>query len=108
MRAYFTDGERISDRETLARLGGEAGLDPEEVRATLAGDTYAREVRADEEEARALGINGVPFFVLGGRYAVSGAQPAEVLLGALGQAWGALKPETVYADGAACGPEGCA
>jgi predicted DsbA family dithiol-disulfide isomerase len=47
----------------------------------------ANEVRADEREAAELGITGVPFFVLGRRYAVSGAQPAELLLQALRQAW---------------------
>ena len=46
----------------------------------LATDAYAEEVRADEDDARELGITGVPFFVIGGRYAVSGAQPAELLL----------------------------
>ncbi len=43
-------------------------------------------MRADEQEARELGINGVPFFVIDERFAVSGAQPAELLLGALKQA----------------------
>jgi predicted DsbA family dithiol-disulfide isomerase len=90
LRAYMTEGEPIGDREALARLGGEAGLDATEVRDMLAGDGQAREVRADEDEARALGIGGVPFFVLAERYAVSGAQPAELLLDALTQAWSEL------------------
>jgi predicted DsbA family dithiol-disulfide isomerase len=109
LRAYMTEGEAIGDPETLARLAGEAGLDPEEVRAMLASDAYVKDVRQDEEEARQLGISGVPFFVLGGRYAVSGAQPAELLRGALARAWEDLElPPAVFAEGEACGPEGCA
>lgn len=106
---YMTEGAPIGDPETLVRLAGEAGLDPEEVRAALAGDAYARDVRQDEDEATELGIRGVPFFVLGGTYAVSGAQPTEVLLGALERAWKdvvAAKPQLV-AEGAVCGPDGC-
>jgi predicted DsbA family dithiol-disulfide isomerase len=109
LRAYMTEGEPIGDPETLIRLAAEAGLDAEEVRATLAGDGCAREVHEDEDEARQLGISGVPFFVLDGRLAVSGAQPAALLLRALTQAWSEIeaKPET-FAEGAVCGPDGCA
>jgi predicted DsbA family dithiol-disulfide isomerase len=108
LRAYMTEGAPIGDPETLVRLAAEAGLDAEEVRAALASDAHAADVRADEDEARELGINGVPFFVLGGKYAISGAQPAELLSRALTQAWKELesRPE-VLAEGAACGPDGC-
>jgi predicted DsbA family dithiol-disulfide isomerase len=105
----MTEGEAIGDREVLVRLASEAGLDASEVRAVLASDQYASEVREEEEAARRMGISGVPFFVLAGKYAVSGAQPAEVLLGALNQAWASLpSPVEVIAEGAVCGPEGCA
>ncbi len=108
LRAYMTEGELISDPETLVRLAGEAGLDPEEVRALLASDANVKQVREDEDEARKLGIGGVPFFVMGGKYAVSGAQPTEVLLRALQRAWDDLGARpVVYAEGAACGPDGC-
>ena len=108
LAGYMTEGEPIGDPEALVRMAGEAGLDVDEVRGVLAGDAFAREVRADESEASELGIRGVPFFVLGGRYAISGAQPAEVFEGALARAWSELKdaPE-VFAEGAVCGPEGC-
>lgn len=89
MRAYFEEGEPISDPETLVRLGAEAGLDPEEARTVLAGDAYAAEVRDDEAVARGFGITGVPFFVLDRRLGVSGAQSSDVLLSALRQAWDA-------------------
>jgi predicted DsbA family dithiol-disulfide isomerase len=88
MRAYFTEGEAISDRETLIRLVAELGIDPAEAREALELDRFAEDVRADEELAAQIGIRGVPFFVLDRRYGVSGAQPPEALLQALDQAWG--------------------
>ena len=87
MRAYFTEAEPIGDIEALARLAVEAGLDAHAAHALLAGDAHADAVRADEQLAQQLGITAVPFFVLDRRYGVSGAQPAEILLGALQQAW---------------------
>jgi predicted DsbA family dithiol-disulfide isomerase len=87
LRAYFTEGEPIGDPERLVALAAEAGLDAGEARAMLEGDAYAEAVREDEQIARQIGIHGVPFFVFGRRYGVSGAQPTEVLLGALEQAW---------------------
>jgi predicted DsbA family dithiol-disulfide isomerase len=108
LRAYFTEGEPIGEPETLVRLAAETGLDADEIGAALASDAHAGEVRADEEEAGALGITGVPFFVLGGRYAVSGAQPAAVLLGALEKASSAGETPDDLEAGAVCGPEDCA
>jgi predicted DsbA family dithiol-disulfide isomerase len=107
MRAYLTEGELISEHAVLERLAGEVGLPAAETRELLAGDARAVEVRDDERTAAALGINAVPFFVVDRRVAVSGAQPAEVLLELLRQA----RPETpavpVLATGEACGPDGC-
>ncbi|MGO9832792.1 MAG: DsbA family oxidoreductase [Polyangiaceae bacterium] len=106
LRAYMTEGEPIGEPEVLVRLGGEAGLDTGEIRRVLAGDAYAEAVRDDEETARQLGISGVPFFAIAGRYGVSGAQSAEALLEVLAQAWAEQSgPEIV--EGAVCGPAGC-
>jgi predicted DsbA family dithiol-disulfide isomerase len=99
LRAYFTEGRALSDPDTLVELAGEAGLDTEAARAALADGSHADEVRAEEREAAQLGVTGVPFFVLGRRYAVSGAQPAELLLQALERAFA----ETVTEAGAAAG-----
>jgi predicted DsbA family dithiol-disulfide isomerase len=110
LRGYLCEGEAIGEPEVLIRLAAEVGLDADRVRATLASDAFSSEVRAEEAQARELGIQGVPFFVLGGRYAVSGAQPAELLLQALNQARQELAKEpgqAEYAEGAACGPDGC-
>jgi predicted DsbA family dithiol-disulfide isomerase len=87
MQAYFSEREAIGDPDTLQRLAVEAGLPAEEVREVLEGERYADAVRADERAATQIGVRGVPFFVLGRKYGVSGAQPAEVLLQALQQAW---------------------
>ena len=87
LRAHFAEGADLSDREKLAGLLSEVGVPAERVHATLAGDEYADAVRADIEEAHALGVSGVPFFVLDRRYGISGAQPAELFLGALRQAY---------------------
>ncbi len=106
LRAYMTEGEAIGDRETLVRLAGEAGLDPDEVRGLLASDGHADAVREDEAAARQLGITGVPFFVIDRKYAVSGAQPAEVLATVLNRALDEQPAE--FPDGAVCGPDGCA
>jgi predicted DsbA family dithiol-disulfide isomerase len=109
LRAYMTEGQAIGDPAVLLTLAREAGLDEQEARDVLDGDRYTAEVRADEVLARQLGISGVPFFVLAGRLGVSGAQPADVLLGALDKAWAEFaKPELEpFEEGAACGPDGC-
>jgi len=86
-RAYFTEQRSVFDRDSLVTLAGEAGLDESEARDVLERDAYVDAVNADVLEARALGVSGVPFFVLGGRYGVSGAQATEVFTEALTKAW---------------------
>jgi len=107
MRAYFSEGELVSDHATLARLAAEAGLPAEEVREVLASDRYAAEVREDEHTAGALRINAVPFFVVDRRIGASGAQSPEVLLELLEQARPAEPAIPVVAGGETCGPDGC-
>ena len=109
LRAYLEDGEPIGDVATLTRLAAEAGLAAGEAADVLAGDRYADAVRADEAQARAYGISGVPFFVVDGAYGVSGAQPPEALLEVLNTAWSAAHPLTMVggaADG--CTDDSCA
>ncbi len=114
LRAYFTEGEAVADRDTLVRLAADAGLDADEVRAALESQAYLSAVRFDEQEAAAYGISGVPFFVIDRKYGVSGAQPPAALLQVLEQAWAESHPAatllTVGGDGSeasACGPDGC-
>lgn len=108
MRAYLTEGKAIGEPEVLRELAREVGLEDAEVGELFDGDRYATEVRQDEAIARELGITGVPFFVMAGRLGVSGAQPADVLLGALDRAWSELRsPVEPIVEGAVCGPDGC-
>ncbi len=85
-RAHFTEQRSIFDHGSLTALAAEAGLDPDEVTRVLSGTEYADDVRADNEQARAYGATGVPFFVLDNRFGVSGAQPTEVFAEALQRA----------------------
>jgi len=87
LRAHFTEGADLSDPETLVRLAGQAGVDPDRAREVLAGTEYADAVRADIELAQAFGATGVPFFVIDRKYGISGAQPAEAFLQALRTAY---------------------
>lgn len=112
MRAYFAEGRAIGDRETLADVATEIGLDRDEVVAALESDDYGNHVRSDEATATMLGITGVPFFVFDRKYGVSGAQPVDVLAQALETAWSTRheRPEPVAASagcGGGCGSGGC-
>ena len=86
LSAQLEQGEVLDDPETLVRLGSQVGVPADEIRDVLAGDAYAGAVQADIDEARALGIGGVPFFVIDRRFGISGAQPSELFLEALNQA----------------------
>ena len=97
LRAYFTEGELMSDHDTLVRLAVEVGLDEQEVRELLAGDRYADEVRADERTAGELGISAVPTFVVDRKLGASGAQPPEALLDLLRQGWAKRSPASALA-----------
>jgi predicted DsbA family dithiol-disulfide isomerase len=115
LKAHFVDGEAVGETDTLVRLATEVGLDADAVGSLLDTDDLTDAVRADEAEARALGISGVPFFVIDRRYGVSGAQPSEHLLQALETAWADSHPLAMVNAGAAtdanadvCGPDGCA
>ena len=85
-RAYFTEGRSVFERDALVALATEVGLDAAETAQALDSGTFAESVRADLQAASALGVQGVPFFVLDGRYGVSGAQPVETFIEALERA----------------------
>ncbi|MHB1835553.1 MAG: DsbA family oxidoreductase [Solirubrobacteraceae bacterium] len=89
MRAHFTDGELVSDHETLVRLAAEVGRPGEEVIEMLASDRFAAEVRDDERTASELGISAVPTFVVDRAMGASGAYPPDALLELLRRGWAA-------------------
>ncbi len=106
---HFERGKDIGNAEYLSELGQALGIQDDEVAELFTTDKYADDVRHDFEEARALGITGVPFFVIDRKFGLSGAQPAETFTAALNQAWQETQPLVlVTADGEACGPDGCA
>lgn len=78
--AHHTDAEDLSDPAVLARLAGEAGMDPVAVESRLRAGSDEAEVTAMIAAARASGISGVPYFIVGGRYGLSGAQPVATLV----------------------------
>lgn len=87
-RACWAEARDTGDPGVLEELGEEAGMDAGRVRAILAGDAYAADVRAEERAAHEAGITAVPTFVLDGRLVVAGAQPPEVLAQAVRHAAG--------------------
>jgi predicted DsbA family dithiol-disulfide isomerase len=87
LKAYFTEGEDIGDRETLVRLAGEAGLPHEEAQSMLDKGEFATTVRGEEERAIQLGIQGVPFFLMKDKYGMSGAQSKDTFLQILRKVW---------------------
>jgi predicted DsbA family dithiol-disulfide isomerase len=86
-KAEFTDGLNVGDHEVLADLAAEIGLDRTEAVEVLTTGAYEKEIRADLEQARQIGINGVPFFVFDGKRGLSGAQPIETFRKALDITW---------------------
>lgn len=108
LTAYLSEGEAVGAGPTLRRLAVAVGLPGDTVDEVLDGDRYAEAVRADEQQAMAYGITGVPFFVIDRRIGVSGAQPSEVLWQAFEQARHAAPVSTRRASHAGHDPRACA
>jgi len=85
-RAYFLEGRYVGDREELVRLAQAAGYDPADARVFLDSDEMKDAIADADRRARTMGISGVPFFIFGGKTALSGAQEPEALLDAIAQA----------------------
>lgn len=81
--AYFTDGAKMSDHETLVKVAASVGLDEGKARQILADGTYTDEVRAQQDFYRQQGINAVPAIVINEKYLISGGQPVDVFERAL-------------------------
>jgi predicted DsbA family dithiol-disulfide isomerase len=85
LKAYFVEGGHVGRIADLADLAAEVGLDRDEVVAALESGQFVADVKADVAQAQAYGIQGVPFFVIDGKYGISGAQEADAFLQALSQ-----------------------
>lgn len=81
--AYFTDGAKMSDHETLVKVATSVGLDEKKARQILADGTYTNEVRGQQDFYRQQGINAVPAIVINEKYLISGGQPVDVFERAL-------------------------
>ena len=90
LHAYFLDGVDLTRTENLVAIAAAAGLDRAAAEQCLADPQSRRAVEQEDQRARAIGVQGVPFFIFNGKFTVSGAQGAEALLGAMRQAETAL------------------
>ena len=109
--AHFTDGKDISDHATLVALGKEVGLEETAIGAALESDQYAYEVSQDAQEARNIGVRGVPFFVFNRKYTISGAQPPAAFLQTLEKSFAEWRVENPKVqldvqEGPSCSPDG--
>jgi predicted DsbA family dithiol-disulfide isomerase len=83
LRAYFSDGKNVAEREILVGIARDAGLDADAARRVLESGQYADEVRAQERQFQQAGIHSVPATIVNGQYLISGGQPPEVFERAL-------------------------
>jgi protein disulfide-isomerase len=109
--ANFTDGKDFGNTAVLTDLGHQIGLTETEVNEALNNEHYAGEVKKDIQEARELGVTGVPFFVFNRKYAVSGAQPPQTFLQVLEKSHTEWKennnrPRLEVSEGPSCTPDG--
>lgn len=106
--AYFTEGKDLSNDTVLTELGNAIGLTNDDVKEALTNPVFKNKVEADGAEAYRLGARGVPFFVIDGKYAIAGAQPAAEMLHVLQTAYAEWKKDNPgkleVAEGATCTP----
>ena len=86
LKAYFVEGEHVGKSENLAKLAAGVGLDEADTLRSLNEEEFLPAVKADMAQAQAYGINGVPFYVIDGKYGISGAQDAATFAAALTEA----------------------
>ncbi len=105
-RAYFTDGRNIFDRAVLHEIGAEIGLNTADIDAAFTSSDIDMQIALDQRQAQAIGVRGVPFVVVDGKYAVSGAQPVAAFVQTF-QAAVAEAAKNPVIEGDACGIDGC-
>jgi predicted DsbA family dithiol-disulfide isomerase len=85
LHAHYTESKHIGDQDTLVQLAEEVGLNGDEVRKMLESDDMSEAVRADEQEAKQLGIRSIPFFLVNRKYTITGAQSTNAFVNSLQQ-----------------------
>jgi len=99
LSAYFTKSKNVGDIHTLAVIAEESGIDREKAVEVLSNEAdYEQEVRNDQRQAQQYGIQGVPFFLINQKYAISGAQSPETFSGALKKVWEEEHQKPVFED----------
>jgi predicted DsbA family dithiol-disulfide isomerase len=83
MDLYFTEGADLTQRDVLVQAAADVGLDADDIRAKLGTDQDVDAIEQESQEAKQAGIEGVPCFIFGGKFAVSGAQSPEYLAQAI-------------------------
>lgn len=83
--AYFTERTNVNDPDVLLQAVEKAGLDRDSAAAVLASDQFEQAVRSEEGHYQQMGVSSVPTFIVNGKYAITGGQPAEVFVQALRQ-----------------------
>lgn len=110
-RAHFTDGKNVADPEVLVSLAASLGIGTDEAENALNSGHFDDDIRRDIAEAGSNGVTGVPFFILNGKYAVSGAQPTEFFASALMQTYEETVSDSLNSPeagtGLFCDGEGC-
>lgn len=108
-KAHFEEQKNIDNHNTLVKIGTSIGMDYEEVKEKLASDAFEYEVKQDEIEARNLGVQGVPFFVIDNKYGISGAQSSDIFLQTLEKSWEEFQQKTPaleVIEGDSCSTDG--
>jgi predicted DsbA family dithiol-disulfide isomerase len=85
-RDFFIEGRDLGNRSALIEAAGAAGMEPDVVARLLEGDADKESMREEIATAQRLGVTGVPFFIFAGQFSLPGAQPPEVLAGAIRKA----------------------
>lgn len=105
--AYYTEGKDIGDLKFLFDLGQKQGIPLEALKLTFESDRFVKEVHQDQQQAKEIGVQGVPFFVFNNKYAISGAQPTELFLEVLEKVKAEKKLSVIdTATGGSCTPDG--
>jgi Predicted dithiol-disulfide isomerase involved in polyketide biosynthesis len=97
MSAYFEQGKDLTKAETLIEVGTAAGLEGNKISSLLNSEEGLKEVIQNQQINYQRGISGVPFYIVNGKYGISGAQPSDVFVKVLSEIG-----STVELEGEAC------
>ena len=108
-KAHFLNGENVGSTELLSSIAEKLGINKDEAVQTLGSEEFDYDVNQDIVEGRNNGVSGVPYFILNGKYAVSGAQPAALFVQALTQTYNeTVRPfKSAKGNDLSCDTDGC-